>query len=313
MQQMRPLTANKLHTVDRDHVVYSMDKANPPAITVDSGDVIVVDCIDANSGVISKPGDTPALIDIDKINPATGPIYVRGAELGDVLAVHIFRIDIAEQGSASIWPGNGFLNNGDQANAMPDFTKIAKVEKDLIVYRDDIRIPIKPMIGTFGVAPAHEPVGCLYPGDHGGNMDIKDVCAGNTVYLPVLAPGALLAIGDAKAVIGDGESAGAGLEIDATVTLQVEVLKGVKLSRPLIETPNEFMTCGWGMSMKEAAECAMRDMTDLIASKCNLPIVEAYNLVGLVGNARPGNCVCWPGAVRFIMPKAIFRDGIDLP
>jgi len=310
---MRTLQKGSLHTIDREHVVYSMDKTNPPALTVDSGDVIVVDCIDANSGAIRTPEDTPALVDIDQVNPATGPIYVRSCEIGDVLAVHIFRIDVAEQGSASIWPGNGFLNHGDQAHTMPDFTKIAKVEKGLIVYRDDIRIPVKPMIGTFGVAPAGEPVGCLYPGDHGGNMDIKDVCAGNTVYLPVLAPGALLAMGDAKAVIGDGESAGAGLEIDVTITLQVEVVKGCTLSRPLIETPTKFMTCGWGMSMAEAAACAMGDMTDLIARKLSMPRVEAYNLVGLVGNARPGNCVCWPGAMRFIMPKAIFRDGIEIP
>jgi amidase len=292
-----------------------MDKTNPPALTVDSGDVIVVDCIDANSGAIRTPEDTTACVDIDRINPATGPIFVRSCEIGDVLAVHIFRIDVAEQGSASIWPGTGLLSSGEQAHAMPYFTKIAKVENGLINYRDNIRIPVHPMIGTFGVAPAGEPIGCLYPGNHGGNMDMKDVCAGNTVYLPVFAPGALLAMGDAKAVIGDGESAGAGLESDVTITLQVEVVKGCTLSRPLIESSTEFMTCGWGMSMEEAAACAMGDMTDMLSRKLGLPRVEAYNLAGLIGNVRPGNCVSEgaPRAMRFIMPKAIFQDGIELP
>ena len=305
---------NRLHKLDRMHVVYKMDKANPPALEVTAGDVIVVDCIDANSGLIRTPQDFPIdVIDMDRINPATGPIYVEGCDVGDVLAVRIFRIDVGEQGSASIWPRTGFLNHEPGPDAMPNFTKIARVEDGVILYRDDIRIPVRPMIGTLGVAPAGDPVSCLYPGDHGANMDIKDVCAGNIVYLPVFAPGALLALGDAKAVIGDGESAGAGLEIDVTVTLQVDVLKGRSLSRPMIESPTRFMTCGWGRNMEEATDCAMGDMVDFVARTFDMARVEAYSLVGMVGDIRPGNCVSWPGAVRFSMPKAVFRDGVRIP
>jgi amidase len=235
---------------------------------------------------------------------------VEGAEPGDVLAVELLHIEVGDQGSAPLYPGEfGFLKD-DPIGA---FTKIAAVENGVIVYRDDVRIPVQPMLGTLGVAPAGEPVSNLYMGDHGANMDHKDVCVGNTVYLPVFVPGALLALGDAHAIIGDGETAAAGLEVESVVTLRVRVLKGQQLPRPMIESPTEFMTCGWGMTMEEATSCAMRDMVDFLERKLAMPRVEAYNLAGLVGDARPGNAVCSPGAMRFSMPKAIFVNGISIP
>jgi amidase len=304
-----PARSAAVHRLGADTVVYQMDRANLPAVRVESGDVVVVECLDAHSGLIRTPHDTPEMLDFDRINPATGPIYVEGAEPGDSLAVRIFRIEVGEQGSALVFPGEfGFLKD----DPMEPFTKIAPVEDGKIIYRDDIRIPVRPMIGTFGVAPAGEPVSCLYPGDHGANMDIKDVCAGHTVYLPVFVPGALLALGDAKAVIGDGESAGAGLEIDVTVTLQVDLVKDAALPRPMIETPTEFMTCGWGMTVDGAIACAMRDMVAFVARQAGLPTSEAYNLVGMVGDVRLGNAVCVPGAARFVMPKGIFTGGISI-
>jgi len=299
----------KLHHVDATHVVYRYDKDSPPAVRVRSGDVIVLECDDSNHGVIRTPDDGPSKVDFDRINPATGPIYVEEAEPGDVLGVHIFRIDVGDRGSALQFPGEyGFLKH-----EMGPFTKIAEVKDGIALFRDDVHIPIRPSMGTFGVAPAGEPVLTLYPGDNGANMDHKDVCAGNTVHMPVFVPGALLAMGDAHAVIGDGESSGEGLEVASVVTIQVEVFKGVSLPRPMIESLTEIMTCGWGMTMEEATTCAMRDMVDFLARKLAMPRAEAYSLLGMVGDARPGNAVCSPGAMRFVVPKSIFTDGITLP
>ena len=133
-------------------------------------------------GFIQTPEDDPEELDHDLLNPATGPIFVEGAEPGDVLAVELLHIEVGEQGSAPLYPGEfGFLKD-DPIGA---FTKIAAVENGVIVYRDDMRIPVQPMLGTLGVAPAGKPVSNLYMGDHGANMDHKDVCVGNTVYLPV--------------------------------------------------------------------------------------------------------------------------------
>lgn len=138
---------------------------------------------------------------------------------------------------------------------MPDLTKIGRVERGLIVLREDI------------------------------------VCAENTVYPPVLAAGALLAMwgprdSDWRRGVGWRRSADR-----CHHSLQVEVRRRVSLPRPLIETPKESMTCGWGMSMREPAACAIDDVTNLVASKCGLERVEATDLAGLVGNAGPGNCV----------------------
>jgi amidase len=299
-----------VHTIGKDHVVYAMDKANAPAISVQTGDIVLAECHDCFGGGIQTPDDDPAKFDHDLLNPATGPIFVTGAEPGDVLAVDLLHIEVGEQGSAALYPGEfGFLKD----DPIEPLTKIARVENGVILYRDDVRIPVLPMLGTLGVAPAGEPVSNLYMGDHGANMDHKDVCTGNTVYLPVFVPGALLALGDAHAIQGDGETAAAGLEIDSLVTLRVRVLKGRSLPRPMIESPSEFMTCGWGMTMEEATTCAMRDMVDFLAGKLSMPRAEAYNLAGMVGDARPGNAVCAPGAMRFSMPKGIFVNGISIP
>lgn len=306
---MRDPGSATVHHVDATHVVYSYDKDSSPAVRVRPGDVVILECDDSNHGVIRTPEDGPSKVDFDRINPATGPIYVEEAEPGDVLGVRIFHIEVGELGSALQFPGEyGFLKH-----EMGPFTKVAPVRDGIALYRDDIRIPIRPSMGTFGVAPAGEPVLTLYPGDNGANMDHKDVCTGNTVYMPVFVPGALLAMGDAHAVIGDGESSGEGLEVSSVVTIQLEVFKGVSLPRPVIESPTEIMTCGWGMTMEEATSCAMRDMVDLLERKLELPRSEAYGLLGMVGDARPGNAVCSPGAMRFVVPKHIFTGGITLP
>jgi len=301
---------NGVHSVGSDSVVYVMDKANPPALRVRDGDVVLAECHDCFGGLIQNAQDDPEDIDHSLLNPATGPIFVDGAEPGDVLAVDLLRIEVGEQGAAPLYPGEfGFLKH----DPIAPFTKIARVENGVILYRDDVRIPVRPMLGTLGVAPSGEGVTTLYMGDHGANMDHKDVCVGNTVYLPVFVPGALLALGDAHAISGDGEAAAAGLEVPSVVTLRVRVLKGRSLPRPMIESPTEFMTCGWGMTMEEATSCAMRDMVDFLERMLDMPRAEAYNLAGMVGDARPGNAVCSPGAMRFSMPKGIFVNGISIP
>jgi amidase len=286
-----------------------MDKDNPPAITIRAGDLIIVDCIDGYGGVIKSECDDATKLDFDFINPTTGPIFVEGAEPGDVLAARILTITTGPQGAALVIPGYGLLR--DEIKSL--FTKVAKIESGRIFFKEGIELPLRPMIGTFGVAPPGTPVSCLYPGDHGSNMDIKDVTTGSTVYLPVFVRGALLALGDAKATIGDGELGAAGLESDVTVTMKIDVIKGKTLSRPMIETKDEFMTCASGRTMEDALKTAVRDMVNFISRKRELSVEEAYNLVSLVGDARPGNVVTEIVSMRVAMPKLIFKNGIDIP
>jgi len=298
-----------IHRVGSDTVVYKMDRASKPALRVKSGDIVVAECIDGYGGVIKSERDNARNLDFDVINPATGPIYVEGAKPGDVLAARILSIETASHGAALVIPGYGLLK--DEITSL--FTKVARIESGKILFRDDIQLPLRPMIGTFGVAPAGTPVSCLYPGDHGSNMDIKDVTTGNTIYLPVFVPGALLALGDAKATIGDGELGGAGLESGITATLKLNVIKGVSIPRPMIETKDEFMTCGSGKTMEEALKVAVRDMVEFLSRKRGLSRPEAYNLVSLVGDARPGNVVTEIVSMRVAMPKSIFKNGVSIP
>ncbi len=195
-----------MHAIGRDRVIYDTDKTNAPALRVRGGDVVLAECHDCFGGFIQTAQDDPQDLDHRLLNPATGPIFVDGAEPGDVLAVDLLRIEVGEQGAAPLYPGEFGLLKDDHIGA---FTKIARVENGVILYRDDVRIPVRPMVGTLGVAPSGESVSTLYMGDHGANMDHKDVCVGNTVYLPVFVPGALLALGDAHAISGDGEAAAA--------------------------------------------------------------------------------------------------------
>jgi amidase len=286
-----------------------MDAANLPAVRVHAGDIVAVDCIDGYGGVIQSETDDASKLDFDIINPATGPIYIEEAKPGDVLVVQILSIETASKGAALVIPGYGLLKGEIDSY----FTKIARVEAGRIHYRDDIQLPLKPMIGTFGVAPAGEGVSCLFPGDHGSNMDIKDVCAGSTVYLPVFVPGALLALGDAKSTIGDGELGAAGLESDILATLRLDVVKDLPLPRPMIETDEEIMTCGTGKTMEDALKVAVRDMVGFLSRKLSLSRPEAYNLVSLVGDAKPGNVVTEIVSMRVAVPKSIFVRGISVP
>lgn len=310
MGKMPEQEGSRLHHVDASHVVYAFDKESVPAVRVRSGDVVVLECDDCNHGAVSRPEHGPSQVDFDRINPATGPIFVEEAEPGDVLAVRILNIEVGDRGSSVGFPGEyGFLKD----DGIEQFTKIAPVRDGVVVFRDDVLIPVRPSLGTFGVAPAGEPIATFRTGDIGANMDHKDVCAGNTVYLPVFVAGALLAMGDAHAAIGDGEPAGEGLEVSCVATVEVAVRKGISLPRPMIETPAEIMTCGWGVTMEDAAACAMRDMVDFVERKLVMPRAEAYNLLGLVGDLRPGNAVCSPGAMRFAVPRQVFTRVITVP
>jgi amidase len=145
---------NRVHAMGTDRVVYSMDKDSEPALRVASGDVVVARCDDCFGGRIRTPEDDPATLDHDKLNPATGPIFVEGAEPGDVLAVHLLRIAVGDQGSAPLYPGEfGFLKD----DPIEPFTKIAPVVDGVILYRADVRIPVRPMLGTVGVAAPPPP------------------------------------------------------------------------------------------------------------------------------------------------------------
>lgn len=295
---------NKTHRVSMENVVFKADKTNPSVLTIDSGDTVVFECRDAFNQVIQKPEDLPVNFDMEKINPATGPVFIKGAEPGDTLEVHIQKIDLADQGSCCIIPNFGFIHED-----YPDpWTRIIPIKNGYAEFSDKIKIPIDPFPGTIIVAPTEGAHGTLIPKEYGGNMDSKACRVGTIVYLPVFVEGALFGVGDVHAVQGDGEVCGTAVEIDAEVTIKLVVNKKKKIKRPQYETDEYFMTTAWGETADAAAKIALRDMIDWLVEEKNLTQEEAYALCSCTVDFRVSQFVDVTPGVRAVLPKNIFID-----
>ena len=215
-------------TIKRETAIYAMSPENAPVAHAANGDQIVFETTDCFGGQITKETDRMGGLDWSRINPATGPVFVEGAEPGDTLKVEILKIALAEQAVILEAPGEGITGLA----AKEESTKILRVAEGKVVFNSALSLPICPMIGVIGTAPEKEAVATGTPEAHGGNMDCKKIGEGAVLYLPVNVPGALLALGDLHAVMGDGEVCVCGAEISGEVTVRVTVVKGRPLPLP---------------------------------------------------------------------------------
>jgi amidase len=292
-----------MHRISRDQVVYSLDRQHDPALEIDPGERVVLETWDARSGTITSEADLLLRPHPVGSNPATGPILVRGAEPGDGLAVHIEAIDLASSGFLAVKKGQGLL----ASRAREFATRIVPIV-DGVVHFGDLRFPAHPMIGVIGTAPAGDGVSTSYAGAHGGNMDNKHIGPGATVYLPVAVPGAGLGLGDVHGAMGDGEITFIGLEIQAVVTIRVELHKGAGIRRPLIETADHWVTTGDGESLAAAARLAAQEMVELLQARLGLGFEDAYMLMSAAVDVQICQC-CEPGefpvTTRAVVSKEI--------
>src|SRR5215217_2442963 len=209
----------------RDQLTYGFDATYPPVGTIQPGESMTVETYDTSTGRIHGPEDVAEFIrvrDPQKVNPACGPFYVEGAEPGDALAVEILGIQLAPLGWVRALQGAGVIQDGITANSIV----MVRVDGEDLIFGDKLRFPARPMVGVIGTAPADGTVYTAHPGPQGSNMDYTAVAAGARVSLPVHVPGALLAIGDVHASMGDGEVSGTGIEINAEVTARVDLRPG---------------------------------------------------------------------------------------
>ncbi|OLS30702.1 MAG: Formamidase [Candidatus Heimdallarchaeota archaeon AB_125] len=301
---MNSMTNSKAHRLSMKDVVFKTDPTNKPVLKIESGDTVIFGCRDAFNQVIQKPEDLPIDFDMEKINPATGPVYIEGAEPGDTLEVHILDVDVAEQGSCCIIPNFGYL--------APEFTvpwtRIIPIKDGKAIFSDKVQIPIDPFPGTIIVAPAEGSHRTLIPKEYGGNMDSRACTAGTTVYLPVFVKGALFGVGDVHAVQGDGEVCGTAVEIDADVTIKLVVNKQKKIERPHYETDEYYMTTAWGETTDDACKIALKDMINWIVEEKGLTREEAYALCSCVVDMRISQLVDITPGVRAVIPKLIFKE-----
>ena len=289
-----------MKTLTRDHITYSLDKSHPPALTIDPGETVVLETHDARTGTIRSDTDlcdTPHPIGA---NPATGPIFVNGAEPGDTLAVEILDIALADRCYVASKTNIGLLAHLSKQAA----TRVMPIRDGLIHFSDTIRLPIRPMIGVIGVAPAGEGIATGNVGVHGGNMDNRYITSGATVYLPVFVVGALLGIGDLHAAMGDGEITMVGVEVAAKVTVRISLLKNRPCPRPWLENAGEWITTGDDNDPGHACRIAAEEMTNLLQAKLGVSFAEAYMLMSAWGDVQICQ-MCEPNQ-DFTTARAVF-------
>lgn len=283
------------HRLGRDRLVYAFDPTTAPALEIEPGDRVVFETLDSWSGRLRRPEDIDRVpMDPAFANPATGPVFVRGARPGDALAVRIEAIKLEPPGLAKIVPSGGILAGEVRAPVL----HFVDVEDGEVVFPPELgslRLPVRPMVGVIGTAPAEGRSPTLHPGDHGGNMDLRPIGPGATVFLPVRVPGGLLALGDCHAGMGDGELSGAGLDINTETTATVDLLPDAALDRPLVETDDAWIAYGHASGVAEAIRMAARTMVELIAGHLGVAREAAFVLVSAAGDAHAGQAAALPG------------------
>ena len=293
-----------MQKVSRDTVIYHMNAQNPPVLYADPGATLLFETRDAGDGQI-KTGkeayDSPVK---ERANPATGPVYINGAQPGDILSVCIHKIETAERGYMRCGKGKGVLGQDLEGGAI----KIIHIKDDMAYFSEDIKIPLNKMIGVIGTAPAEGSFSCIEPGLHGANMDCKEITEGAQVLLPVNVPGALLALGDLHAVMADGESGVSGLEVVGNVTLTVDVIKGKNLPLPMVITPVHVLTIASHEDLDIATKTAVANMTRYLHENHGFELYDAIMLISLAGDVKICQLVNPLKTARVEMPKAYLRN-----
>ena len=284
-----------------DKTLFSFDRDLEPVLTVKSGETVRIRTKDCFGNQLQGPEDQLSEIDWEAINPATGPIYVEGAVAGGTLKVHIVNIELDAQTSSCTGKDEGVC--GDRFSDWA--THFCKVEDGKVVWDERLSIPLAPMIGVIGVAPEGEPVNCGTPGKHGGNMDNTAIAAGATLYFPVAVDGALFGCGDMHAVMGDGEVSVSGAEVAGYATVTLTALPELSVPNPLIENETHFGIIVSAESLDKAAELAVQQMVDLLASRTNESEADLVMLLSLVADVRVCQMVDPEKTVRFMVPKYV--------
>ena len=284
----------------KDMCVFALGDNKENAVKVQQGEILEFYTRDCFNNQIDSEDYVMDVLDWDHINPATGPVYVEGAEKGDVLKVEILDIVLEDEGTMCCLPENGVLGADITEN------QIKKVPvKDGKAIFNQFELPLNPMIGVIGVAPENESVPCGTPGRHGGNMDNTKIAKGATLYLPVFHDGAYFGCGDVHACMGDGEIMVSGVEIGAVVKVRLTVIKGVSIDNPRLEDAENIYTIASNEDLEKAIYTATKDMCGVLQKHLGYTLNEAGMLMSAVGNLQFCQVVDPERTVRMAVPKTI--------
>jgi len=294
------------------------DGTIPPVLTIESGDTVVMNSMMLMDGQLRCGMTLDELIVIRQayidrqVGPhtLTGPIFVKGAEPGDVLEVRIKKLVPADYGVNYHFPTK--MNIGGLPEDFPvgQFKTLKLDVKNMkTIFAPGVVIPLKPFFGVMGVAPKPgEKKPAAAPDYHGGNMDNKELVAGTTLYLPVNVPGGLFSAGDAHATQGDGEVNITAIETSMKeAVLQFIARKDMKIERPMGETRTHWIAMGFHKDLNEAVKIALRDAIQFISQTKGLTPDDAYSLASLAVDLRVTQIVDGNKGIHAMIPKAIFK------
>lgn len=299
---------------------FGWDNSFAPAERVAPGSTIEFQCLDSSGGQLQADSTVAdvARLDFATVNPVTGPIFVEGAEPGDALKVTIEMFKPSGFGWTANIPGFGLLADDFKEPAL-NIWKYDAASLEPALFGKNARVPLKPFAGTIGNALAEKGHHSVVPPRRvGGNLDIRDLAAGTTLYLPVDVAGALFSVGDTHAAQGDGEVCGTAIESPMDVVLKLDLVKDARLKTPRFTTPGPVtrhldakgyeVTTGIGPDLMTGAREAVAQMVDLLAGRYKIDPVEAYMLASVCGDLRISEIVDMPNwVVSFYFPRCVFE------
>lgn len=297
------------HVVTAEEFVLGFSSQMSSVLEVSPGAVVTFETQDCYSGQIQTESDLVTDLDYSRINPATGPVAVRGAEPGDSLIVEILDIRLGDQGVAAISPNRGQLTDFVESPV----TKVLSVSDGMVHFSDEITFPVRPMVGVVGVATGGESITNALPGKHGGNLDDHMHGVGTKIYFPVRQEGGMFAVGDMHASMGDGEICGTGIEIPGEVTVRFDLLKGKQAEWPVSETEYTWIAHGTATEYPDAMREACREAAMLLKGEWGMSMEDAFILLsvrGDVGVAQACKPSPFAAIARVVMPKL---DAIPAP
>jgi acetamidase/formamidase len=290
------------------------DAALKPVVTLASGDTVSIDCVSGGRDILPEDPNFEILAEHRAIHGAltprlgahilTGPVAVEGAEPGDVLQVDILSVECRQN-----W---GYTRIRPLVGTLPEDFPVHKLwhsgidrQRGIATLPWGLEIDLAPFFGVMGVAPPPVYGACtsIVPREFGGNMDLKELTAGTTLYLPVWAPDALFSVGDGHGVQGDGEVCITALETALAGTFRLTLRKDLKFDLPRAETPSHHITMAFNEDLDDAAKDALREMIDLIGEHLGLPPEDAYMFASLVVDMRVTQLVDGNKGIHAMLPK----------
>ena len=287
-----------MQRLSRDHYTLVLDPNLAPAITIASGETLVVETWDAYKGVWGADQQP------QEVGAATGPIAVAGAQPGDALRIEILAITPAATAMHDVRPGRGFLGE----TFIERRPTVMPIRDGFLQFPGGITVPVNPSVGLIATTPTMVQITASDSGPYGGDLDMKELVAGSTLWLPVFVPGGNLVLGDCHAVVGDGAVGGTGAECAAEVTLRITIEPNKHLPGPRALTPQHFAVLASGDDVGETMRLAVQQMVDFLVQERGMEPYAAYSLLSLAGDVRMSRTFRPLSPVKMLLTREVLEQ-----